>query len=668
MEKRLHRWLRESGALLILLAVVAIVFYICTFKIIDSDFWWHVKSGEIMWKTGSLIHTEPYSYVLAGQPYTSSHEWLAQIIFYLVYSAGGPTAAILLRGALIAAGALFLLSIDRRSVYATAPLVVIVLYVYRASFMVRPQLFSIMLLCATFFLLYRYLQRFAAGMIEKRQRRFLFLSIFVTQLLWVNLHGGVAIYGVICIGAFFLQSWFDWYAATGDDRPASQKELRFRAVLLGAAILLLLASPNVFKTFLDLYEHRFDRTIPLVREWMPMSVPEYLAQVVPFALIGLAALCVRRRAWLFCSVMMLITGMLSLQAYRHCVVFVLVCTGVALFQFADYTPWITLRNRLLRHPLFVSGASLLLLGALWISLWHHDGNIVFRNNGSGFGVDMPTRGAMDFVEEAGITGTLFNTYNQGGYLLYRCNGRCQVFADGRNIQYGYPFLQKLMDASTNAVRWKELDDQYGFTLAVIEYKATPEYGDLLPYINHMQKDPTWALVYVDDDAAVYVRVMAQYSQIISQFGYKILTPHALEFSDVLEKIPEEKWPAAEAELLRSVSSNPESIKARLQLGNRYLLTNRLAEAKKIATDAMQAQPYLPEIYELLGRISVETQDWSEAGAFLEKALELTHGVGPGINYDYLAMVFSRAGQNDKADMYHRKAVRAGQASPVQQDL
>ena len=63
--------------------------------------------------------------------------------------------------------------------------------------------------------------------------------------------------------------------------------------------------------------------------------------------------------------------------------------------------------------------------------------------------------------------------------------------------------------------------------------------------------------------------------------------------------------------------------------------------------------YRPEVYELLGRISVERLDWSLAGDYLERALLFTGTSGPAVNYDYLAMVFSKAGQQAKADKYHR---------------
>src|SRR5438132_542634 len=85
---------------LFLAVAIAIIVYICLFKLIDSDFWWHVKAGELMWNARALIRVEPFSYVLVGKPYGALHEWLAQILFYLVFRAGGVTAAIVLRAAM----------------------------------------------------------------------------------------------------------------------------------------------------------------------------------------------------------------------------------------------------------------------------------------------------------------------------------------------------------------------------------------------------------------------------------------------------------------------------------------------------------------------------------------------------------------------------------------
>ena len=657
----LHRVL---GLLLVLATVVGIILYICTFKLIDNDFFWHVKSGELMWKSHALIRVEPFSYVLAAKPYGALHEWLAQIIFYLVFHTTGVTGSILLRGIVTAAAALVILSIDFRSAILTAPIVTVALYLHRASLMVRPQLFTFLLLCISLAVVFHYVRNRESGAATKRERQTLLLSILGIQLLWVNLHGASAIFGVLIIGCFFLQSWFDWYRSSAPNRDAQYPECRFRTVLLGSTALAMLASPNVFKTFVDMYMHRFDGTIPLVREWMPLIWHDYATDVLPFGILAALTILLRRRAWVLCSVLLLITAILSRQAYRHCIIFVLVSLGITIFQIAAYTPWVRIRDRLLRFPLIASTASVLVLLLLLLGMYRHDQTTVFRNNDFGLGVNIPVIGAADFVEREGITGTLFNTYNEGGYLLYRFSPDRKIFTDGRNIEYGYPFIQKILDAGTNPARWRELDEQYRFTYAIVEFKSMPEYGMTRPYISNFDADASWRLVYLDDVSTVYVRNIPQYAAVIKKYAYSILTPHALEFTDVLDQLPEKKWKAAEAELLRVANGSPSSIKPRILLANRYLSQHKLEEAKTIALEALKAQPYRSEMYEILGRISVENQDWAQAGSYLEKAAQLAGSGGPAINYDYLAMIFSKSGENDKAEIYHRKAVQAGQASPV----
>ena len=112
---------RESWLIIGLTA--AFLFYLCAVKVLDRDFWWHIKAGQIMLQTCSLIHIEPFAYTRAGQPYLATHEWLAQIIFYLVYHFTGATGIILMRSALVTLTAFLLLSLDWKAVWPNALLI-----------------------------------------------------------------------------------------------------------------------------------------------------------------------------------------------------------------------------------------------------------------------------------------------------------------------------------------------------------------------------------------------------------------------------------------------------------------------------------------------------------------------------------------------------------------
>lgn len=41
----------------------------------DIDFWWHLKTGELIAKTGTVPIADSFSYTVYGQAWTA-HEWL----------------------------------------------------------------------------------------------------------------------------------------------------------------------------------------------------------------------------------------------------------------------------------------------------------------------------------------------------------------------------------------------------------------------------------------------------------------------------------------------------------------------------------------------------------------------------------------------------------------
>ena len=118
-------WLRW----LVLLLASLIVFNWFYGTIGRTDFWWHLKTGQYIWQHHTLPAPDSFAYTTyMGQPaypgedvvryFNLTHEWLAQIVFYLVYSAGGAAGVILFRQTLLAGlcGIVGLLEIGRAHV------------------------------------------------------------------------------------------------------------------------------------------------------------------------------------------------------------------------------------------------------------------------------------------------------------------------------------------------------------------------------------------------------------------------------------------------------------------------------------------------------------------------------------------------------------------------
>ena len=72
------------------LLVVAIVFSACLMPA-QSDTWWHLRTGEEIWRSGRILLHDTFTHTVSGRPWPD-HEWLTQVLFYAVYAAGEASA------------------------------------------------------------------------------------------------------------------------------------------------------------------------------------------------------------------------------------------------------------------------------------------------------------------------------------------------------------------------------------------------------------------------------------------------------------------------------------------------------------------------------------------------------------------------------------------------
>lgn len=652
------------------LALIAF-FYICTFKILDRDYWWHIKAGEIMSQTHRLITIEPFAYTRAGAPYISTHEWLAQVAMYKIYDIAGVNGQIFWRSLLVAAAFTVILLIDRQTIWPNVFVVLWAAYSNRPSFMDRPQLFTYVFFACFLWAACYYLRRAEK---EKREssywqnwRRYFIASLIGLQVLWVNTHGAAAVFGIAIIAALIGQRILEWSVSTSlDSRAAASKELRYLGIVLLALAAAGFVSPNLWHTFEDLFVYTHDQTLALVREWQPRGAGSYALELGPFWLIAAASLWLGTRHRFFSILLLAVTGFLSFQAYRHGIMFILSALGLSMYQLSLSPRYQAALNYLTAGKPWATIASVLvLLGLAWQG-HAHDISELQREGYSGYGAAPIAQDAYNFLDKANVQGRMFNTYAIGDYLLFRGYPNRQVYVDGRNIDHGYDFLYRTGAAGFNPDVWKQLEDKYHFTYAVIEYTLAPgaKPEDGLPYVAHLNRNPAWKLVYVDDWIAVYVKDVPENAEIIKTYAYKHIKPDAIEFGRAFEDLAKDDAKAIEEELERAAGNSTRSIKARLLLAHHYADKRDWDKAKEFAETAETAQPYRPEVYEALGLVAAGQERWGAAADFFEKSISLTGGVGLPINYDYLAGIFAKIGDTKKATYYHQKAMSYS-SSPAQ---
>ena len=154
----------------------------------QNDTWWHLRAGDVMLATHRVMLTDVFSYTVAGQPW-ANYEWLSEVVFAIVYRAGGLPGLTAVCAVAATASLVFVYALIPGPTVHRILLLAGVMAGVTLTWSVRPQVFSLLLLGMTLWLL---------------QRR-AWAPLPPLFLLWANLHGAVAL-GIVALAAT-LAAW-----------------------------------------------------------------------------------------------------------------------------------------------------------------------------------------------------------------------------------------------------------------------------------------------------------------------------------------------------------------------------------------------------------------------------------------------------------------------------
>jgi hypothetical protein len=220
--------------------------------LIDPDTLWQVTLGQWIIDHRAVPVTDVYSFTMRGQPWIST-QWLAQVMYALVYGvAGWAGPVVLAAGAIAATFALLARQLRRHfSDSVTLVLLTTALTLMLPHLLARPHVLALPVMVA-----------FVGGLVAAMDRRaapsFWLLPLMV---LWANLHGGFVL-GLALLAPFGLD-------AACNAEPAARNSLLLRWAGFGAAAVAascvtpygwnaLLASQKILG---------LGGALPLIREW-----------------------------------------------------------------------------------------------------------------------------------------------------------------------------------------------------------------------------------------------------------------------------------------------------------------------------------------------------------------------------------------------------------------
>lgn len=413
-------------------AVLAAGLFTCgALMVAQDDTWWHLRCGQLIWATRSVPLTDPFSFALPAGTLWPNHEWLAQLTMYGAYALGGLPLMHLGAGVLMGMTAVLLFGTLRGSPEQRFTLIALVIPWFVAALTARPQVFTMTCMAGALYLIAR--------------ERYAYLPLLF--LFWANLHGAVALGGLVLLGCCVSALLFD---------RSRLRRLIVVTLLCGGATLFTPLGVHILTFPLESFTRlkQLDLTEWHAPGWSDWSHAYFWVLLAAF----LGQLVWRWRAerdWPARRFIVpaLLMGVTAVSTARNIPLFLMVAAAAA----SDLRP-------VQRNPHDAPARSNTRLAACaWLVA------LVTTT----VALLMPiSRLQWQPVSPAALAAIracpqpTFNTYNVGGYLLWFAPER-EVFIDSRQDPYPLDLLTETIRAQQTG-DYAALFERFGFRSAVME--------------------------------------------------------------------------------------------------------------------------------------------------------------------------------------------------------
>lgn len=473
----------------VLLLPATLLIALNTSTVEPNDFWWHVRTGQLMVTEHRIPFADEFSFTRAGAPWTNQ-AWLMQTFLYLLYTLGGLPLVIAVHALTVTAGYVAV----TRSAVRVAGLRAGVLAGYLGAAVgmwgwgVRPQSLS--------FLLFGLLLALMASHRRGHRRRLWWaLPLF---LIWGNGHGGF-VFGLAALGLYILGCLWTMGGKGWLLRESAAREL---VAVGGGALLVLSLNPQ---GPLGLVQYiagflRSDATLASNGEFLPITIRSTTGVLFFASLLLFVFLYQKSGARLGKDQVftVLCFAALTLFSRRSAPWY-----GLVLIAPLAQTlhPYLSKGSNRKEHPALNGTVSLLLVAGVLLSLpWFRASLPALETRKPLLSAMTPVQ-AVDFLcaHTSATSARIYQDQAFASYQIWACP-QLPVFIDTR-IEL-YPLAQWDDYAAISGARfdWEEIAARYGITHLLL---STVQQQDL---IRAAASAPGWRLLYRDERAVIFVRV------------------------------------------------------------------------------------------------------------------------------------------------------------------
>lgn len=428
-----------------------------------NDFYWHLKTGEYIINNKKIPHTGIFSYYAISNNLTwISHEWLFEVIIYLYQNLFSNYGAIIyiIFSLIILSFLLWKLNQENFIKYPfyTVIWAVVSMLILANKILPRPHLISYILFAVTILIAFQ---------IQKGKSNKKIFLVPIISILWSNIHGGSSNLSYIIYGIFLLDS------IRRKDKELSKKYL----TTLVLSLLFIVINPHGIKMIFYPYQNMtYKVMLSCIDEWQRLNIFSIDGIFYLLFIISIIYILFKNRKQVSLLTILLISifTLLAIKSTRFMPYLLIVSTSIIpnYFQISKFKIDII--------PIFIFVVLVFII--LTITIVIPQVNNSFKRISD----DM-----IQYLKEKENL-VLYNSYNLGGYLIYKdisvfIDSRADIyincnFSDVCQIEKGYQ---------------PNLLEKYNFNTLIIENKSGA--------YSYLKNNDNYELYMQDKNNSLFIR-------------------------------------------------------------------------------------------------------------------------------------------------------------------
>lgn len=519
-------------------AFLVLVFLASSYKISgDDDLFWHLATGRYIIENKVVPDKDVFGHVTSGSEWIP-FEWGWDVLTYGLYNIGGYNAILTFRS-LAFCFVFFMLFMLLRKFNVNSFISILLLLVLLVAIMdrlsPRPHIITYIFFSLLLYLLlnYKYINR------ENYAKRLFFIPLIF--LIWANSHMGVLAGGLILF-VFTITETIIHYKpgsfSSAEIKPLTQAELKKLWIISIVSGLVLLLNPHGTATFLYAYSHTKMKMLETVNEWQnPFGSKLDFGFIITlykwFLYSGIVILlyAYKKKDLLF-ALMFIAFAVYSVRAIRFTVDYEMIMIPFIIISI-NYFIMRVKNSGIINFMQGVVPKSALGVFIIYV-ISQVPSNAIYeklqyyRIYGWGINEDFIPVQLFDFMKENKISGTPYNHFGTGGYMVWNFPGE-KNFIDSRNLNDDiFNEYNSIMMMAPGFE--KKLEERGVDYVVYLDPDLIRRPNDLKRMVtSYFSRNPNWKLVFWDDKSMLFLKNIPKFADVIAKYEYKVMNPYTALF-------------------------------------------------------------------------------------------------------------------------------------------